>query len=68
MNRGELAYAICKALDNFHTWNDATGCFTKGTSYYYECQGVIEDAVKIGAKIACEGITTDLSGIIEGEE
>jgi hypothetical protein len=37
----------------------------KGTSYYYEAQGCIEDAVKIGAKIACEGIETDLSDIIQ---
>lgn len=65
MNRGELAYAIRKALNNFDTWNDSTGCFTKGTSYYYECQSVIEDAVKIGAKVACEGIEADLSDIVD---
>lgn len=65
MNIGELDYAIRKALDNFDNWNDSTGIITKGTSYYYEIQGCIEDAVKIGAKIACEGIATDLSDIID---
>lgn len=64
MTRGEVNYAIRQALNNFDEWNDVTGCFTKGTSYYYEIQAVIEDAVRIGAKIACEGINADLSDII----
>jgi len=63
MTRGEREFAIRKALNMFDEWNDVTGCFPKGTSYYYEIQSVIEDAVKIGAKIACEGIETNLTNI-----
>lgn len=65
MTKGEQDYAIRQALNNFDTWNDVTGCFTKGESYYYEMQGVIEDAVKIGSKIACEGIDSDLNEILD---
>lgn len=65
MTKGEVDYAIRQALNNFDKWNDVTGCFNKGTSYYYEVQAVIEDSVRIGAKIACQGIDTDLSDIID---
>ena len=65
MTKGELDYAIRQALNNFDEWNDVTGCFNKGTSYYYEVQTIIEDSVRIGAKIACQGIDTDLSDIID---
>lgn len=68
MNKGELNYAIRQALNNFDKWNDVTGAFIKGTSYYYEIQSIIEDSVKIGSKIACEGMNADLSEIIEKEE
>lgn len=61
MTKGELEFAIRKALNMFDNWNDVTGALDKGGSWYYECQGCIEDAVKLGAKIACEGINTDLS-------
>jgi hypothetical protein len=64
MTKGAVNYAIRQALNNFDEWNDVTGYFTKGSGYYGEIQGVIEDAVRIGAKIACEGIETDLSDII----
>jgi hypothetical protein len=66
MNKGELDYAIRQALNNFDKWIDSTGALGKGTSYYFEAQGCIEDAVRIGAKIACEGMEADLSAI-EGE-
>jgi hypothetical protein len=65
MTKGELDYATRQALNNFDSWNDVTGCFFRGSSYYYEIQAVIEDAVRIGAKIACEGIETDLSDILD---
>ncbi len=65
MKLGELDFAIRKALDNFDNWNDYTGVFYKGESYWYEIQSVVEDAVKIGAKIACEGVNADLSDIID---
>jgi len=65
MTKGEIDYAIRMALNNFDKWNDVTEQFKKGSSYYYEIQGVIKDGVRIGSKIACEGIETDLSEIIE---
>ena len=64
MTKGEADYAIRQALNNFDNWNDITGCFNKGTSYYYEIQGVIEDAVRIGSIIACQGMDADLSDIL----
>lgn len=65
MTKGELDYAIRQSLNNFDKWNDCTGCFVKGDGWYYELQGVIEDAVRIGSKIASEGINSDLSDIID---
>lgn len=65
MTKGEVEYAIRQALNNLDKWNDVAGCFPRGTGYYYEMQAIVEDAVKIGAKIACEGINADLSEIIE---
>jgi len=65
MTKGEVDYAIRLSLNNFDEWNDVTCQFTKGDSYYYEIQGVIEDAVRIGCKIACVGINVDLSEIID---
>lgn len=68
MTKGELEYAIRKAQIMFDEWNDVTGVPVKGTSWYYEILSLIEDAVKIGAKIACEGIDADLSEILEDKE
>ena len=53
MNAGELKDAERRALNLFDAWNDVTGVFKRGTGYYYEIQGVIEDAVKCGAQAAC---------------
>jgi hypothetical protein len=64
MTKGEIEFAIRKAFNNFDTWNDVTGVIPKGSGYYYEMQGVISDAVKIGCKIACEGIDTNLDDIL----
>ena len=65
MNKGELEYATRQALNNFDKWIDSTGALAKGSGWYYEAQGCIEDAVKIGAKVACEGIDADLTDILE---
>jgi len=64
MTKGEIDYAIRIALNNFDKWNDVTGVISKGSSYYFEMQGVIEDAVRIGSKVACSGIGTDLDEIL----
>ena len=60
MTKCEQEFAIRIALNNFDIWNDATGVIPKDSSYYYEMQGVIEDAVKIGCKMACLGIDVGL--------
>jgi hypothetical protein len=51
---GKMQDAIRRALNIFDKWNDITGCFQKDTGYYYEMQGVIEDAVHCGAQAACD--------------
>ena len=65
MTKGELDYAIRKALNQFDKWIDSTGALAKGTSWYYEAQGCIEDAVMIGARVACEGYEADFSDILK---
>ena len=68
MTIGDLEYAIRQAQNNFDKWNDVTGAIPKGSSWYLECQSCIEDAVKIGSKIACQGIDADLNDIIGGDD
>lgn len=53
MKTGELKDAERRALNIFDKWNDCTGVARRGSGYYYELQGVIEDAVKCGAQAAC---------------
>ena len=65
MTKGELDYAIRQAFNHFDEWNHVTGFVPMGCGYYYEIQGIIEAAVKIGAKIATEGISANLSHILE---
>jgi hypothetical protein len=52
MKAGELKDAERRALNLLDKWNDATGVVRRGSGYYYELQGVIEDAVKCGAQAA----------------
>jgi hypothetical protein len=40
----------------FEEWNDCTGYFTKGTSYYYEMQSIIEDIKKASRKQAVDEV------------
>jgi hypothetical protein len=68
MNKGELTYAIRMAQNNFDEWNDATECFSKDSSYYYEALATIEDAVKIGAKVATYGMEADLENLDKSDE
>ena len=46
--KGEVDYAVRRAHNKLDEWNDVTGVFVKHTSYYYEIQSVIEDAVHCG--------------------
>lgn len=70
MTNGELDYAIRQALNNLDRWNNCTGVVKKGSGYYYELQSVVEDAVKIGSRIAIMGIEVGLSldDILNDEE
>ena len=52
MTKGELDDAIRRALNIFGSWNEVTGFAAPHTSYYYELQAVIEDAVHCGAQAA----------------
>jgi hypothetical protein len=63
MTKGELDGAIRRALNLFDAWNQVTGVFPRGTSYYGEVQSLIEDAVHCGAQAA----TGDYKRL-EGEE
>lgn len=52
MTNGEMEFAKRRALNLFDKWNDCTGFVPKFTGYYYEVQGLIEDAVECGAQAA----------------
>lgn len=52
MTKGELDNAIRRALNIFDAWNDVTGSIPKHSSWYYEAQSCIEDAVHCGAQAA----------------
>jgi len=52
MQKGEVGSAERRALNLFDEWNDCTGFVPKHTSYYYEMQGVIIDAVHCGIQQA----------------
>lgn len=50
MTNGELQFAERRALNLFDQWNDVTGFVPKFSTYYYELQAVIRDAVHCGAQ------------------
>jgi hypothetical protein len=52
MTAGQLQDAKRRALNLFDTWNQVTGFVQPASSYYYEIQGCIEDAVECGAQAA----------------
>ncbi len=54
MNKGELQNAKRRALNILDAWNNVTGAIATGTSWYWELQGVIEDAVDCGAQAALD--------------
>lgn len=65
--KGEVDSAIRRALNLFDKWNDTTGYFHKHTSYYYEMQSVIEDAVHCGVQMAID-VHEPLDGEKDGDE
>jgi len=44
-----------KALEVFYKWNESTGAFEQDTGWFYEMQGIIRDAVKIG-RVTAQGV------------
>jgi hypothetical protein len=53
-SRGEVDYAVRRALNKFDEWNDVTGLVPKFSGYYYEIQAVIVDAVHCGFQRALD--------------
>lgn len=47
---GVVESANRRALNIFDKWNNITGFVPKHTGYYYEIQGIIEDAVHCGVQ------------------
>lgn len=47
---GVMESAKRRALDIFDKWNEVTGFVPKHTGYYYEIQGLLEDAVHCGVQ------------------
>jgi len=54
MTVGELENAKGRALNILDKWLDVTGVIDKRSSYYWELQGVVEDAVHCGAQAAAD--------------
>lgn len=51
---GKEEQAIRLAHNLFDEWLDITGLVAKHTSYYYELQSLLKDAVRIGMARACD--------------
>lgn len=56
MQVGEIESAERRALNLFDNWNSVTNFVPIHTSYYYELQGVIRDAVHCGIQQALNDI------------
>lgn len=52
MLQGKVDDAKRRALNLLDRWNEVVGMFAPKTGYYYEMQGVIEDAVVAGIQAA----------------
>jgi len=69
MNKGQVGYAEERAKHLYHEWNDVTGVFAPGTSYFHEIEACIIDAVHVGIQMALhDKINVDEDGqIIKGD-
>lgn len=68
MNKGQVEYAEERAKHFFHEWNDITGVFSPGESYFAEIDACIIDAVHVGIQVALYGnIKVDEEGQIVKE-
>lgn len=52
MTQGRRAAAVRHALNVFDNWVEVTGFVEPHTSYYYEMQSIVTDAVEIGIRAA----------------
>jgi hypothetical protein len=69
MKKGVIDKAERLALNEFDKWNDITGFVSEYTSYYYEMQSLIEDAVHIGIQMASNGkVQYDEFGNVKRED
>lgn len=55
MKKGEVDYAVRQAYNIADEWLKDTGVIEMNTGYYYELQGVIENAVHVGLQMAING-------------
>lgn len=55
MNKGEIEYAERIAFNLLDKCLEVSGLVEKNTSYYYELQGCIQDAVHCGIQMAING-------------
>jgi hypothetical protein len=69
MTKGELDFAVRKALNMLDEWNEIAGVVRINTGHYYELQAVVEQAVHIGVQMAINGeITVDEHGSVKKPE
>lgn len=69
MTKGKIEKAERLALNEFDKWNDVTGFVQEHTSYYYEIQAVIRDAVHIGVQMTLNGkVDYDEDGNVKHED
>lgn len=66
MKRGDLDRAKRRALNILDEWIEVTGVIPPGSSYVDEIEGVVEDAVEIGAQ-AASGVHEPLQTEIDRE-
>lgn len=66
MNKGQVADAERKALNILEEWNEITGALDVNSSWYRECQSVVQDALHIGIQMALYGkVKYDEDGQVE---
>lgn len=69
MKTGQVEKAERLAMNEFDKWNEVTGYFQEHTSYYYEMQAILKDAVHIGIQMALNGkVSYDENGDVKHRE
>lgn len=69
MTKGQVEKAERIALNQFDKWNDVTGLVGDHTSYYFELQSLMEEAVHIGIQMSIDGLVKfDQDGNVKTHE